>query len=39
MLEHVTREITIEALPTEIPDRIFADVSGMDINDTLSSRR
>jgi len=35
VLEHVTREITIEALPTEIPDSIVADVSGMEISDTL----
>jgi large subunit ribosomal protein L25 len=35
VLEHVTREITVEALPTDIPDRIVADVSAMEINDTL----
>ena len=35
MLEHVTHEITIEALPTEIPESIAADVSGMVIGDTL----
>ena len=35
MLEHVTREVTVEALPTEIPDRIVVDVSQMDINDTI----
>jgi large subunit ribosomal protein L25 len=35
VLEHVTRELSIEALPTDIPDRVVADVSGMDINDTL----
>ncbi len=35
VLEHVTREVTVEALPTEIPDRIVADVSEMEINDTL----
>ncbi|MDX6632111.1 MAG: large subunit ribosomal protein [Solirubrobacterales bacterium] len=35
VLEHVTREVTIMALPTEIPDAIYADVSGMEINDTL----
>ena len=34
-LEHVTREITIEALPTEIPDNIVVDVSAMEINETL----
>jgi large subunit ribosomal protein L25 len=36
VLEHVTREITVEALPTEIPDGISLDVSGMEINDVLS---
>lgn len=35
ILEHVTREITVEALPTDIPDRLIADVSAMEINDTL----
>jgi large subunit ribosomal protein L25 len=35
VLEHVTREITVEALPTEIPDVLIADVSAMEINDTL----
>jgi large subunit ribosomal protein L25 len=35
VLEHITREVTVEALPTEIPDRIVVDVSHMDINDTI----
>jgi large subunit ribosomal protein L25 len=35
VLEHVTHAITIEALPTEIPETIPADVSGMEIGDTL----
>src|SRR5215207_9597012 len=35
-LEHVTREITVEALPTEIPEQITVDVSQMDINDTIN---
>lgn len=35
VLEHVTREITVEALPTEIPERLTVDVSEMEINDTL----
>jgi large subunit ribosomal protein L25 len=35
VLEHVTREITVEALPTEIPERLVADVSAMEINDTV----
>jgi large subunit ribosomal protein L25 len=35
VLEHVTHAITVEALPTEIPESIPADVSGMEIGDTL----
>jgi large subunit ribosomal protein L25 len=35
VLEHVTREVTVEALPTEIPERLVADVSEMEINDTI----
>ena len=36
VLEHVTRELTVEALPTDIPDSIEHDVSGMEIGDTLT---
>jgi large subunit ribosomal protein L25 len=36
VLEHVTREVTVEALPTDIPERIMVDVSEMDINDTIN---
>ena len=35
MLEHVTREITVEALPAEIPEVLHADVSEMVIGDTI----
>jgi len=35
VLEHVTREITVEALPADIPDRLVADVGAMEINDTF----
>jgi large subunit ribosomal protein L25 len=35
VLEHVTREVTVEALPTEIPERLVVDVSAMEINDTI----
>ena len=35
ILEHVTREITIEALPTDIPDSIEVDVSEMVVGDTI----
>ncbi|MEZ5077056.1 MAG: 50S ribosomal protein L25 [Solirubrobacterales bacterium] len=35
VLEHVTREVTVEALPAEIPERIVVDVSAMEVNDTL----
>jgi large subunit ribosomal protein L25 len=30
VMEHVTRELNIEALPTSIPERVVADVSGME---------
>jgi large subunit ribosomal protein L25 len=36
VLEQVTREIDIEALPTDIPERITVDVSGLDIAATLT---
>jgi large subunit ribosomal protein L25 len=35
VLEHVTHQVTISALPTAIPESIPVDVSGMDIGDTL----
>ena len=35
VLEHVTRELNIEALPTDIPDNLTVDVSGMEIAATL----
>jgi len=35
ILEHVTREITIEALPTDIPDQLTVDVSEMIVGDTV----
>jgi len=35
VLEHVTRELAVISLPTEIPDSIEVDVSTMEINDTL----
>jgi large subunit ribosomal protein L25 len=36
ILEQVTRELNIEALPTAIPDSIHHDVSSMEMNDTLT---
>jgi large subunit ribosomal protein L25 len=36
VLEHVTRELNIEALPNEIPDSLHHDVSEMVIGDTLT---
>jgi large subunit ribosomal protein L25 len=36
VLEHVTREILVEALPTDIPDRIVANVSGMGLAETMN---
>ena len=35
VMEHVTHQLTIEALPTAIPESIPAEVSGMSIGDTL----
>jgi large subunit ribosomal protein L25 len=35
ILEHVTRELSIEALPNDIPESIPVDVSGMEMNGTL----
>ena len=35
-LEQITRELTIEALPTDIPDSLTHDVSTMEINDTIT---
>ncbi len=35
VLEHVTRELNIEALPTDIPERVVVDVSGMEIAGTM----
>jgi large subunit ribosomal protein L25 len=35
VLEHVTREVNIEALPNDIPERLQLDVSSMQVNDTL----
>jgi large subunit ribosomal protein L25 len=36
VLEHVTREATVEALPNEIPESIAVDVSQMQVGDTLT---
>jgi large subunit ribosomal protein L25 len=36
VLEHVTREVTVEALPTDIPDRIVASVAEMGIAETMT---
>lgn len=35
VLEHILREVNIEALPAGIPERLTLDVSAMEINDTL----
>ena len=35
ILEHLTREIEIECLPTDIPERIEFDVSNMNIGDSI----
>jgi large subunit ribosomal protein L25 len=36
VLEQVTRELTIEALPGDIPDNLEHDVSGLHVNDTVT---
>ncbi|HEV2059438.1 MAG TPA: 50S ribosomal protein L25 [Solirubrobacteraceae bacterium] len=36
VLEQITRELNIEALPSAIPESIVHDVSNMDINDTIT---
>jgi large subunit ribosomal protein L25 len=35
VLEHVARELNIEALPTDIPENVVVDVSGMEIAGTM----
>jgi large subunit ribosomal protein L25 len=36
VLEQITRELNIEALPTSIPEAITFDVSNLEINDTVT---
>lgn len=36
LLEQVVREVSVEALPTEIPENLTADASAMEIGDTLT---
>jgi large subunit ribosomal protein L25 len=36
VLDHATREVEIEALPTDIPEQIVVDVSALDIGSTLT---
>jgi large subunit ribosomal protein L25 len=36
VLEHVTHEVQVEALPTAIPESMVLDVSGMSIGDTIT---
>jgi large subunit ribosomal protein L25 len=36
VLEQITRELNVEALPADIPDAIHHDVSHMEINDTIT---
>jgi large subunit ribosomal protein L25 len=35
VIQQVTREVTIEALPTAIPEHLEADLSGLDVGDIL----
>jgi large subunit ribosomal protein L25 len=39
VLEHTLREVTVEALPTEIPDSLSLDVSELEINDSITLDR
>lgn len=39
VLEHVVREVTVEALPTDIPDSLVMDVSDLEINETATLER
>jgi large subunit ribosomal protein L25 len=36
VIELINRDITVEALPGDIPDHLTLDVSGMSVNDTLT---
>jgi large subunit ribosomal protein L25 len=36
VLDHATREVEIEALPTDIPEQIVVDVSALEIGATLT---
>ena len=36
VLEHTLREVTVEALPTEIPDSLSLDVSELEINESIT---
>ena len=36
VLDHVTREVEIEALPTDIPERIVVDVTALEIGQSLT---
>lgn len=36
VVDHATREVEIEALPTDIPEQIVVDVSGLEIGGTLT---
>jgi large subunit ribosomal protein L25 len=35
VIQHVTREVRVEALPTSIPEHIEVDVSNLDVGDTI----
>lgn len=36
VLEHVTREVNVEALPTDVPEHVTVDVSELNIGDNLT---
>ena len=35
ILQHITHEVTVECLPTDLPDHLEVDISGMEIGDVL----
>ncbi|UCC69289.1 MAG: 50S ribosomal protein L25 [Armatimonadota bacterium] len=38
ILEHINHELTVECLPTDIPDHIEVDISGLDIGESFRAK-
>ena len=38
ILEHITHEVTVECMPTDMPDRLEADISGTNIGGSVRVR-